>query len=149
MSVNEPRPPAITDAYEQVTIEAPRDEAALDLTDRVRPLLRRAVKPDGLIALAVESPLCSLALADDASGSLEDLLAVLEKIAPKNEYYQSNLRTPAERGGAARVRAALLPRTLLLPYRARRLVLPEGVMPMVIRHDPRQDGVLVISLMIY
>jgi thiamine phosphate synthase YjbQ (UPF0047 family) len=149
VSANEPRPPAPTDAFEQVTIEAQRDEAALEIGDRIRPLLRRAVKPDGLIALALESPYCSLALADDVSGALEDLLAALEKIAPKNEYYQSNLRAPTERSGAARVRAALLPRSLLLPYRARLLLLPEGVTPIVIRHDPRQSGLVIISLMIY
>ena len=148
--MSEPRPPAVvSEAHEQVLIEAPRDEAAIDLTDRIRPFLRRALRPDGLLAVTLETQLCSLALVDDAPGALEDLLAALEKMAPKGEYYQVNLRAPTERTGAAKVRASLLPRHLLLPFRARRLLLPEGITPRLLRHDFKQTETVSLTLMIY
>ncbi len=122
--------------WTEYALEAPREEALLDLSEQIRPALRRALRRDGLLALAVDSPLVSLALLDGEPGARADFAALLERLAPRAEYYQVNLRAPTERTGHARLRAALLDRSLVIPYRDRRPLLPEGVAPHAVRHEP-------------
>lgn len=139
-----------SEGFEQIRIVAPREELAIDLTVHLRPFLRRALRPDGLVTLAVtDSPLVSLVLVDPEPGALADLLAWLERTAPKGEYYQVNLRPAGERTGAARLRGHLLPRVLTLPYRNRKLAAPEGTEVHAVRHDPRFTEAFTLSLALF
>lgn len=141
-----PALPSARDGWSALEIEAPRDEVIIDLTPQLRPALRSALRRDGLLSLAVESPLVSLLALDTEPGAVADMLAMLERLAPRNEYYQINLRTPMERTGAARVRAALLPRTLVLPYRDRKPLLPDGIVVHAIRHEPARTRKFILHI---
>ena len=121
---------------EEITITAGRDDTTLELGDRLRPFLRRLLRSDGLVSLTALSPLCSLGILDTEPGAIADFMARLEILAPRNEYYTINMRTAADRSGAARVRSGLLPRSLTLPYRDRKPILPDGAAIFLIRHDP-------------
>ena len=131
---------------EEITISAGRDDAALELGDRLRPFLRRLLRSDGLVSLTALSPLCSLAVLDTEPGAVADFLARLEIMAPRNEYYTVNMRNAADRTGASRVRAGLLPRSLTLPYRDRKPVLPDGAAIFILRHDPARTPEMRVLL---
>ena len=134
---------------EEITISAGREDATIDLGDRLRPFLRRLLRSDGLVSLSVLSPLCSVAILDTEPGAMADFLARLEILAPRNEYYAINMRTAADRSGAARVRAGLLPRSLTLPYHDRKPILTDGAAIFLLRHDPGRSPEVRVLLSSY
>lgn len=142
-----PAPERLLDGgSEEITISAGREDTTLELGDRLRPFLRRLLRSDGLVSLTALSPLCSLAILDTEPGALADFMARLEILAPRNEYYTINMRTAADRSGAARVRSGLLPRSLTLPYRDRKPILPDDAAIFLIRHDPARTPEMRVLL---
>jgi secondary thiamine-phosphate synthase enzyme len=88
----------------------------LDLTDKVERFVRRTGVTDGIVCCFAEGATAALTVIEFEEGLLEDLPAMLERIAPKGMEYAHH-RTWKDGNGHSHVRASLIGPDLTIPVR--------------------------------
>ena len=93
----------------------------LDLTSKVEECVRRSGTNIGIVNCFAEGATAALTVLEYEPGLLEDLPAMLERIAPKGIDYAHN-RTWSDGNGHSHVRASLIGPDITLPVREGTLV---------------------------
>ena len=116
----------------------------VDITDRVAAAVQQSGVADGVAVVFVSGSTAALTTMEYEDGSIEDIKAVLESLAPEHADYRHHRRW-GDRNGAAHIKAALIGPDLLVPVEGAKLALGTWQQIVLIDFDerPRQRDVIV------
>jgi len=128
----------------EFTLSTRGQDQVLDVTDDVRSLLAESGVREGQATIFVPGATASVTTLEYEPGLLQDLPALLEKLAPAGHAWQHN-RTWGDGNGASHLRAALLGPALTVPVVKGELALGTWQQVVVIDHDrqPRERRVVL------
>ncbi len=92
-----------------------------NITDRVEKIVEGSGIKTGIVSCSVAGATAALTIIEYEPGLLEDLPAMLERIAPKNMVYAHH-RTWNDGNGHSHVRASLIGPDITMPVREGKLV---------------------------
>ncbi|MCK6459322.1 MAG: secondary thiamine-phosphate synthase enzyme YjbQ [Planctomycetes bacterium] len=99
---------------EEMALVTKGETEVLDLTERVRALVRKSGVREGTVHLFVPGSTAGLTTIELEPGCVADLRAAFERIAPREGRYDHNARW-GDGNGFSHVRAALLGPSLTVP----------------------------------
>jgi secondary thiamine-phosphate synthase enzyme len=116
----------------------------IDLTPDVTDFVAKSGVREGLLVLFIPGSTASVTTIEFESGAVADLKRAVERLAPRDEHYEHNLRW-GDGNGFSHIRAALLGPSLTLPVHEGQLEL--GTWQQVVLCDfdnrPRRRRVLL------
>ena len=98
----------------QILVDTTGETDVIDLTPRVREKVTDSGIQNGAVSLFIPGSTAALTTIEFESGVINDLKKAIEKIAPKEIYYEHNERW-GDGNGYSHVRAALLGPSLHIP----------------------------------
>ncbi len=101
---------------ETLVFQTAGEGTILDLTTRIEECVGRSGIDDGIVSCFAEGATAAMTVLEFEEGLLEDLPAMLERIAPKGIDYAHH-RTWNDGNGHSHVRASLLGPDITLPVR--------------------------------
>lgn len=99
---------------EELSLRTKGETEVLDLTERVRALVRKSGVREGTVHLFVPGSTAGLTTIEMEPGCVSDLRAAFERVAPRDAHYDHNERW-GDGNGFSHVRAALLGPSLTVP----------------------------------
>ena len=116
----------------------------VDITERVAGAVEQSGIADGIAVVFVPGSTAALTTMEFEAGSVEDITAVLERLAPENADYQHHRRW-GDRNGAAHIKSALIGADLVIPIEGGKLALGTWQQIVLIDFDEhaRQRDVIV------
>lgn len=97
-----------------ILLETTSDTDILDITDTVMADMMESGIVNGTVNLFVPGSTAALTTIEYESGVINDLKEAIEKLAPRDQYYEHNERW-GDGNGYSHVRAALLGASLSIP----------------------------------
>lgn len=92
----------------------------IDITDRVRALVKESGIKDGICVITTPHTTCSIIINENERGLRADILDLLEALVPENKKYAHNL---IDNNADAHLRAVLLGNSETIPIEDEHLVL--------------------------
>ncbi len=108
----------------------------VNITDRVAAVVRESGIAEGLAVVFVPGSTIALTTMEYEEGSIADMKAVLEKLAPEEADYQHHRRW-GDRNGAAHIKSALIGADLVIPIEHAKLALGTWQQIVLIDFDER------------
>jgi secondary thiamine-phosphate synthase enzyme len=108
----------------------------VNITDRVAAVVRESGIAEGLAVVFVPGSTIALTTMEYEEGSIADMKAVLEKLAPEEADYQHHRRW-GDRNGAAHIKSALIGADLVIPIEHAKLALGTWQKIVLIDFDER------------
>src|SRR5262245_31924124 len=108
----------------------------VDSTDRVAAGVEQSGVTEGIAVVFVPGSTVALTAMEFESGSVEDITAALERLAPENADYQHHRRW-GDRNGAAHIKSALIGADLVVPIEHGKLALGTWQQIVLIDFDER------------
>jgi secondary thiamine-phosphate synthase enzyme len=99
---------------EEIALRTKGETQVVDLTERVRDLVRKSGVREGTIHLFVPGSTAGLTTIEHEPGCVADLQRAFERVAPREGHYDHNARW-GDGNGFSHVRAALLGPSITLP----------------------------------
>lgn len=125
-------------------LQTTADTDVVDLTPDVTDFVAKAGVADGLLVIFVPGSTASVTTIEHESGAVADLKRAVERLAPRDEHYEHNLRW-GDGNGFSHIRAALLGPSLTVPVHEGQLEL--GTWQQIVLCDfdnrPRRRRVLL------
>ena len=106
----------------RISISSRNEGDMIDLTDDVQRALDSTDVKDGIVTLFVAGSTGAITTIEYEPGLLHDFPAMLERLAPKNMYYEHEMRWH-DGNGHSHVRASLIGPSLTVPFKDQRLTL--------------------------
>jgi secondary thiamine-phosphate synthase enzyme len=103
-------------------LQTTADTDVVDLTPDVSDFIAGSEVTDGLLVIFVPGSTASVTTIEYESGAVADLKRAVERLAPRDEHYEHNLRW-GDGNGYSHIRAALLGPSLTVPVREGQLEL--------------------------
>lgn len=131
-------------AQATLELQTTGDPDVVDLTADVSDFVARSGIADGLLVLFVPGSTASVTTLEFESGAVSDLKRAMEKLAPRDEHYEHNLRW-GDGNGYSHIRAALLGPSLSVPVHEGQLELGKWQQIVLCDFDnrPRRRKVLL------
>jgi secondary thiamine-phosphate synthase enzyme len=107
-------PRTMSIVQETIELQTTADTDVLDLTPDVTDFVARSGVTEGLLVLFIPGSTASVTTIEYESGAVADLKRAVERLAPRDEHYEHNLRW-GDGNGFSHVRAALLGPSLTIP----------------------------------
>lgn len=128
----------------KVTVHTKGHSDFVDITERVADVVDQSGITEGMAVVFVTGSTAALTTMEYEEGSIEDIKAVLESLAPEHADYEHHRRW-GDRNGAAHIKSALIGADLVVPIEHGRLVLGTWQQIVLIDFDerPRQRDVIV------
>jgi secondary thiamine-phosphate synthase enzyme len=127
-----------------IELQTTADTDVVDLTPDVSDFIAKAGVADGLLVIFVPGSTASVTTIEHETGAVADLKRAVERLAPRDEHYEHNLRW-GDGNGFSHVRAALLGPSLTVPVHEGQLEL--GTWQQIVLCDfdnrPRRRRVLL------
>lgn len=108
----------------------------VDITDRVSAVVEQSGVTEGIALVFVPGSTAALTTMEYEDGSIEDIKAVLEQLAPDHADYRHHRRW-GDRNGAAHIKSALIGADLVIPIEQAKLVLGTWQQIVLIDFDER------------
>jgi secondary thiamine-phosphate synthase enzyme len=108
----------------------------VDITERVVAVVEQSGIMEGIAAVFVPGSTAALTTMEFEAGSIEDLKALLESLAPENADYRHHRRW-GDRNGAAHIKSALIGVDLVIPIERGKLILGTWQQIVLIDFDER------------
>jgi secondary thiamine-phosphate synthase enzyme len=125
-------------------LQTTADTDVVDLTPDVSDFVAKAGVADGLLIIFIPGSTASVTTIEHESGAVADLKRAVERLAPRDEHYEHNLRW-GDGNGFSHIRAALLGPSLTVPVHEGQLEL--GTWQQIVLCDfdnrPRRRRVLL------
>ena len=119
----------------------------VDITDRVAAAVEQSGITAGAAVVFVPGSTAALTTMEYEEGSVEDVKAVLEKLAPEDADYQHHRRW-GDRNGAAHIKSALIGADLVIPIEHGKLALGTWQQIVLIDFDERaRQRDVIVKLM--
>jgi len=113
--------PALTQAFHTLSVATPGPGLS-DITDKVRGWLAEIAATDGLLTIFIRHTSASLLIQENADPDVHiDLIAALERLAPKDQPYVHDVEGPDDM--PAHIKSALTATSLSVPVRSGRMLL--------------------------
>jgi secondary thiamine-phosphate synthase enzyme len=109
---------------------------AHDVTRLVTETLQKSTLSAGLATVSVVGSTAAVTTIEFEPGAVADLIALLERLAPRGGKYQHHLRW-GDDNGSSHVRAALLGPSVSIPFAERKLLLGQWQQIMLLELDTR------------
>lgn len=120
------------------------DTDVLDLTPDLSDFVSKSGVAEGLLVIFVPGSTAGITTIESESGAIADFKRAVERLAPRDEHYEHNLRW-GDGNGYSHIRAALLGPSLTVPVSEGQLVL--GTWQQIVLCDfdnrPRRRRVLL------
>jgi secondary thiamine-phosphate synthase enzyme len=97
-----------------IELQTTADTDVVDLTPDVSDFVAKAGVADGLLVIFIPGSTASVTTIEHETGAVADLKRAVERLAPRDEHYEHNLRW-GDGNGFSHVRAALLGPSLTVP----------------------------------
>jgi secondary thiamine-phosphate synthase enzyme len=127
-----------------IELQTTADTDVVDLTPDVSDFVAKAGVADGLLVIFIPGSTASVTTIEHETGAVADLKRAVERLAPRDEHYEHNLRW-GDGNGFSHVRAALLGPSLTVPVHEGQLEL--GTWQQIVLCDfdnrPRRRRVLL------
>lgn len=133
--------------HELPSVETTANTDIIDLTPQVREEIRRSAIRNGHVTLFVPGSTGALTTIEYESGVINDLRAAIERIAPKDLYYEHDERW-GDGNGYSHVRAALMGPSLHIPIIDGRLTLGTWQQIVLLDFDNRPRNRKIIMQMV-
>jgi secondary thiamine-phosphate synthase enzyme len=125
-------------------LQTTADTDVFDLTPDISDFLAGAKVADGILVIFVAGSTAGVTTIEYETGAVADLKRAVERLAPRDEHYEHNLRW-GDGNGYSHIRAALLGPSLTVPVQAGQLEL--GTWQQIVLCDfdnrPRRRRVLL------
>jgi secondary thiamine-phosphate synthase enzyme len=108
----------------------------VDITERVVAVVEQSGIMEGIATVFVPGSTAALTTMEFEAGSIEDLKALLESLAPENADYHHHRRW-GDRNGAAHIKSALIGVDLVIPIERGKLILGTWQQIVLIDFDER------------
>ncbi len=119
----------------------------VDITDQVAAVIDQSGITEGMAVVFVPGSTAALTTMEYEDGSIEDMKAVLETLAPEHADYQHHRRW-GDRNGAAHIKSALIGADLVVPIERGRLALGMWQQIVLIDFDERaRQRDVIVKLM--
>jgi secondary thiamine-phosphate synthase enzyme len=105
-----------------IELQTTADTDVVDLTPDVSDFIAGSEVTDGILVIFVPGSTASVTTIEYESGAVADLKRAVERLAPRDEHYEHNLRW-GDGNGYSHIRAALLGPSLTVPVREGQLEL--------------------------
>jgi secondary thiamine-phosphate synthase enzyme len=105
-----------------IELQTTADTDVVDLTPDVSDFIAGSEVADGILVIFVPGSTASVTTIEYESGAVADLKRAVERLAPRDEHYEHNLRW-GDGNGYSHIRAALLGPSLTVPVREGQLEL--------------------------
>jgi secondary thiamine-phosphate synthase enzyme len=105
-----------------IELQTTADTDVVDLTPDVSDFLAGSGVTDGILVIFVPGSTAGVTTIEYESGAVADLKRAVERLAPRDEHYEHNLRW-GDGNGYSHIRAALLGPSLTVPVREGQLEL--------------------------
>ncbi len=130
--------------HRTLTFQGTSDTDVIDITDRVRDILEESGVEEARVTLFVPGSTAALTTIEYESGVVNDLVAAINRLAPKEIDYAHDRRW-GDGNGYSHVRAALLGPSLTIPVHSGRLTLGTWQQVVLLDFDnrPRQRKVIL------
>ncbi|HEX7182420.1 MAG TPA: secondary thiamine-phosphate synthase enzyme YjbQ [Thermoanaerobaculia bacterium] len=136
--------PTTTLAHGTLEYHTTADTDVVDITPDVADFIAESGIEDGLLVIFIPGSTASVTTIEYESGAVADLKRAVERLAPRDEHYEHNLRW-GDGNGFSHVRAALLGPSLTVPIQGGQLEL--GTWQQIVLCDfdnrPRRRKVLL------
>jgi secondary thiamine-phosphate synthase enzyme len=106
----------------RISISSTKEGDMIDLTDDVQRALESTDVKDGVVTVFVAGSTGAVTTIEYEPGLLHDFPAMLERVAPKNMYYEHEMQWH-DGNGHSHVRASLIGPSLTVPFKNQRLTL--------------------------
>jgi secondary thiamine-phosphate synthase enzyme len=128
----------------KITVRTKGHSDFVDITGPVAGVVGQSGITEGMAVVFVPGSTAALTTMEYEEGSIEDVRAVLESLAPEHADYQHHRRW-GDRNGAAHIKSALIGADLVVPIEQGRLALGTWQQIVLIDFDerPRQRDVIV------
>jgi secondary thiamine-phosphate synthase enzyme len=125
-------------------LQTSADTDVVDLTPDVSDFVARTGIQEGLLVIFVPGSTASITTIEYESGAIADLTRAMERLAPRDEHYEHNLRW-GDGNGYSHIRAAMLGPSVTVPVEGGQLAL--GTWQQIVLCDfdnrPRRRRVLL------
>jgi secondary thiamine-phosphate synthase enzyme len=131
---------------EQITLQSNKPREVFNITSRVKAAMEKSGFRDGIVLVSSLHATSSVIVSHDEPGLLEDMEALLEKLAPVGVDYKQEGRLEA--GAASPLQRLLLHHQVAVPFTESRLDLDPGQFVLFVELDglrPRRVIVKVIG----
>jgi len=131
---------------EQITLQSNKPREVFNITSRVKAAMEKSGFRDGIVLVSSLHATSSVIVSHDEPGLLEDMEALLEKLAPVGVDYKQEGRL--ETGAASPLQRLLLHHHVAVPFTESRLDLDPGQFVLFVELDglrPRRVIVKVIG----
>jgi secondary thiamine-phosphate synthase enzyme len=128
----------------RLQVETKGHTDVVDITERVAAAVAESGVKDGIALVFVPGSTAAVTTIEYESGVVEDLKALLERIAPEDADYKHHLRW-GDRNGAAHLRSALMGPSFAVPVEHGQIVLGTWQQIVLVDFDerPRRRDVIV------
>ena len=131
---------------EELTFQTEGENQVLDVTQRVRAIVRDSAIRDGTVHLFVPGSTAGLTTIEYEPGCCHDIKEAFERVAPRAGHYDHNERW-GDGNGFSHVRAALLGPSLSVPVGDAKLILGTWQQIILVDFDnKRRERRLVITV---
>jgi secondary thiamine-phosphate synthase enzyme len=107
--------------FEEIQIQTQGEVDIVDITDDVQKVVTKSKIQQGIVCVFVPGSTGTVTTIEYEPGLQQDFPAALEKIAPKNQYYQHH-ETWHDDNGHSHVRASLMGPSTTLPIQKGKLL---------------------------
>jgi secondary thiamine-phosphate synthase enzyme len=107
--------------YDEVNVRTRGEVDIVDITGDIQSVISKSKIKNGIVCIFVPGSTGSLTTIEYEPGLMKDLPRILEKIAPKNDYYDHH-ETWHDDNGHSHVRASLMGPSITIPIRDGKLL---------------------------
>jgi secondary thiamine-phosphate synthase enzyme len=122
----------------EIEVRSRGHDSTYDITGAIEARLGALAREAGLLRVCVIASSAALTVMRHEPGTVADLLAVLAELAPRERRWRHE-HTTGDANGFAHVRSALLGTSVLVPFAAGRLAMPELHRVVLLDFDPRES----------
>jgi secondary thiamine-phosphate synthase enzyme len=121
--------------------------AMKNITDDVRSVVSESGKDEGAVLVFTRGSTGAVTTIEYEPGLQQDFPRIMEKIAPRDEYYAHH-ETWHDDNGSSHIKASIITPSLIVPFKNKRLLLGTWQQIVVINFDtsPRKRDVIIAVL---
>ncbi len=122
----------------EVCVVSTGHDTAYDVTAAIDARVSEFARTSGLLRVSLVASSAALTIMRYEPGTVQDLFAVLNEIAPRTRAWEHE-GTTGDPNGYAHVRCSLIGTSVLVPFQEHRLALPALHRVVLLDFDPKQS----------
>jgi len=102
--------------YDEINVKTKGEVDIIDITEKIQKIVKKSELKNGIACIFVKGSTGTITTIEYEPGLMKDVPRALEKIAPKNEYYNHH-ETWHDDNGHSHVRASLMGPSITVPIK--------------------------------